>query len=240
MSSVSKKPVEATPQPDSSKLVVRIVLFALLGYMIFAYAYDRAYLVPKHEETFGAVQKLIEKETSRSATDREEKGATSNKEVMEVIGFAPSVPLHVGEEGHYLHEKYTFRRPTLFQTYDIDVFYKGTKEKPELHTVSHTAEEYVESKPHGPVVPGKVEPTEEGKEESTKSEGPMTEEPKTEAPKTEEPKVEEPKKEEPKSEEPKTEEPKKEEPKVEAPKTEEPEVDAPKTEEPKTEEKAPE
>src|SRR5688500_16652446 len=54
----SKRPVMSSPQTNASKpttppnpaqTVVRIILFAILAYMIFALAYDYGYVFPTHE-----------------------------------------------------------------------------------------------------------------------------------------------------------------------------------------------
>ena len=72
MSSNPQQP--AAPAPGGMN-AIRIVLFVALAYMVFALGYDYGYVFSAHQAKFEAIQKLVEKETSRSAEDREKNGA---------------------------------------------------------------------------------------------------------------------------------------------------------------------
>lgn len=184
MTSVPQQNAPNRPKPASqTDTIIRIVLFAILGYMIFALAYDYLYVFKTHEAKFQELTKLVEQETSRSADDRKEKGPTGPKQVQEVMGFAPSVPLE--DKGHYSHERYTYRRGLLVLTRDIDVFYKkyhGDTE-PGIYSVAHTKEDLESATPAGAVQPNEdaaTEPTTDDKKGETKTDDKKTDETTTE------------------------------------------------------------
>lgn len=217
MTSVPQKspsPQANTPAPSSN--ILRIVLFLVLGYMVFALAYDYLYVFKTHEAKFQELTKMVETETSRSADDRKEKGPLGPKAVQEMMGFGPASPLEKKE--HYSHERYTFRRGLPFMTRNIDVFYKQYQgdSEPGIYSVAHTEQDLETATPTGPVPPntdpeveapapldGKAgETSKDEKKTETPSEEVQPEEKKTEEAKPEEAPAEEKKADAPAEEKP--------------------------------------
>ena len=153
MTSVPKNPAPQAKKPASqTDTIIRVVLFLVLGYMLFALAYDYLYVFKTHDAKFQELTKMVEKETSRSADDRKEKGPIGPKDVQEAMGFAPGV---AEEKEHYTHERYTYHRALPFMTRDIDVFYKQYQgdSEPGIYSVAHTKEDLETATPTGPVPP---------------------------------------------------------------------------------------
>lgn len=156
MTSVPQKNSSNQAKPASSTdTIIRVVLFLVLGYMVFALAYDFLYVFKTHEAKFQELSALVEKETARSADERK-KGAIGPKDVQETMGFAPSVPLE--DKGHYHHERYTFHRALPFMTRDIDVFYKKYQGdiEPGIYSVAHSEEEAKQAEPTKAVEPREI------------------------------------------------------------------------------------
>ena len=176
MTSVPKNPAPQAKKPASqTDTIIRVVLFLVLGYMLFALAYDYLYVFKTHDAKFQELTKMVESETSRSADDRKEKGPIGPKDVQEAMGFAPSV---AEEKEHYTHERYTYHRALPFMTRDIDVFYKQYQgdSEPGIYSVAHTKEDLETATPTGPVPPNTDAATETPAEEVSKSsESPKTE-----------------------------------------------------------------
>jgi hypothetical protein len=265
MTSASQHPVQPAAPPNSSATIIRILLFVVLGYMIFCLAYDYLYVFKTHKEKFEELQVVIGNEVARSATDRTDKGPVGPQEVQEIMGFAPAVPLE--EKGHYFHERYVYHRGLPFLTRNVDVYYKqfpGDK-TPGIVGVAYAEEDVEETIPKAPVEPNKIEDepaTEDDKGgKKKKTDEPTTDEETGKKKKTDEPTTDEvtdpsttnnkkgkkktetpdeptdePKPEVKPEEKKPVDEPKPEEPKVEEPKTDEPKTDEPKTDEPKTDE----
>jgi hypothetical protein len=233
MTSASQRPVQPAAPPNSSATIVRIVLFTILGYMIFCLAYDYGYVFKTHEAKFEELQTVIGSEVARSATDRTEKGPTGPKEVQEIMGFTPSVPLE--QKGHYFQEEYTYHRGLPFLTRSIYVFYKQYPgdATPGIVGVAKTEKDLEETIPKAPVEPNKIEDepaAEDDKEGNKKTDEPTDEEGTVKKKKTDEPTTDE-------VTDPSTDD-KKGRKKTETP--EEPKVDEPKPDEPKTDEAKPE
>ncbi len=155
----------SSPQTNASKpktpaspaqTVVRIILFAILAYMIFALAYDYGYVFPTHEAKAEELRKLVDAEVARSATDRRDKGPAGPEQVQEIMGFEPSVPLE--KKDQHFHERYTYRRALPWLSRTIDVYYKQYEgdSRPGIVSVAHTEEDIEETEPKGPVVPSDV------------------------------------------------------------------------------------
>lgn len=173
MTSVPQKDTPHKPAPSNpASTVLRVILFAILAYMVFALAYDYLYVFPTHEKKFQALSDLIQEETSRSADARKEEGPNGPEKVQEIMGFAPAVPLE--DMGHYSHERYTFRRALPWMTRNIDVYYKQYQgdSTPGIHSVAHSEEDIPEAIPNPPVQPSELEaePAEEGDEKKSDDE----------------------------------------------------------------------
>lgn len=153
-SASSQTPSPKEKSPAQGNNLLRVVLFLVLGYLILAMAYDFLYVFKTHKETFKALEQKITDEATRSADDVKAKGPFGPKEVQDFIGFAPSVPLE--EKGHYAHERYTYRRGLLFQTLNLDVYYKKIGDKFAVTSVAHTDEDIAEATPQPPAVPGPI------------------------------------------------------------------------------------
>jgi hypothetical protein len=219
-------------------MILRVVLFGILAYMIFALAYDYLYVFPTHEAKYKELMAKVEEETKRSAESNvEQPESTGPKQVAEIVGFNSG---GLQDGGHYQYERFSYRRGLPWMTRYLEVYYKGPKDAPFIYSVAHADDEIEEARPKPPVVPSELpegtpdgEEDEKEMEENDKKKGitPPEEEPK---PTEEEPK---PTEEEPKPAEPATEDPKTEEPKDDAPTTDEPKTDEPTVEEPKTDDK---
>lgn len=153
-SASSQTPSPKEKSPAQGNNLLRVVLFLVLGYLILAMAYDFLYVFKTHKETFKALEQKITDEATRSADDVKAKGPFGPQEVQEFIGFAPSVPLE--EKGHYAHERYSYRRGLLFQTLNLDVYYKKIGDKLAVTSVAHTDEDIAEATPQPPAVPGPI------------------------------------------------------------------------------------
>jgi hypothetical protein len=124
MTSAYDKPAAtAAPSGSPAALIIRVILFALLGYMIFALAYDYMYVFPTHTAKMEEMMALVETETARSADDRKANGPNGPAKVQEIMGFGPSNGLE--DMGHYKKETYVYHRGLPFMTRWIDVFYKA-------------------------------------------------------------------------------------------------------------------
>lgn len=183
------------PAANQTTLIVRVVLFAILAYLLVALVYDRMYMYTAHEEGFKKLQSLVDAEAARSAEDIAKNGPTSPAKVQETLGFAPAVPLT--DHGHYQEEVYKYRSGLLFRTRDLYVFYKG-KDKPGVVSVASNEED------RETVTPSKaVEPN----EKAAAGEAPAGEAPAGEAPAGEKPAEEKPAEEKPAEETPAEEKP---------------------------------
>ena len=143
------------PAVNQTALIVRVVLFLILGYLLFALAYDNMYMYKAHQEGFEKLQGVVDAEAARSAEDIAKNGPTSPAKVQETLGFAPSVPLTDHE--HYQEEIYKYRSGLLFRTRDLYVFYKG-KDKPGIVSVASNEEDRVTVTPSKAVAPGEAAP----------------------------------------------------------------------------------
>lgn len=159
MTSASQKDASHSAPAKSGPNVVRIVLFVILGYMVFALAYDFLYVRKQHEAKFQELQKLVAQETARNVEDQT-KNPTGPEKVAELIGFAPVNGLEQPDGKSYFKETYRWRSAVLVRNYDIDVYYKSRNGKPHLHAAAHTAEEQENAIPTEPVIikPGKTPP----------------------------------------------------------------------------------
>lgn len=167
-------PNPPAPAANQTALIVRVVLFVILGYLLFALAYDNMYMYKAHQEGFEKMQALVDAEAARSAEDIAKNGPTSPAKVQETLGFAPAVPLT--DHGHYQEEVYKYRSGLLFRTRDLYVFYKG-KDKPGVVSVASNEED------RATVTPSKaVEPN----EKAAAGEAPAGEAPAGETPAAEE------------------------------------------------------
>lgn len=176
MTTAPQKNAPNPPAPAASQtaLIVRVVLFVILGYLLFALAYDNMYMYKAHQEGFEKMQALVDAEAARSAEDIAKNGPTSPAKVQETLGFAPAVPLT--DHGHYQEEVYKYRSGLLFRTRDLYVFYKG-KDKPGVVSVASNEED------RATVTPSKaVEPN----EKAAAGEAPAGEAPAGETPAAEE------------------------------------------------------
>lgn len=194
MSTAPAQSASTKPQSSGGN-TLRIILFVILGYMLVALAYDYMYVFKAHEEKTKAVQELVDKENTRPIEERLKNGPIGPKEVLEVMGFAPTV---VADDENLLHERYTYHRGVPVMVREIDVFYTGPKEARAIVSVANNAEDREIAKPTA----GSTPPTPEELNKAATAEGGE----KTETPSNEKPADEKPADEKPADEKP-TEEP---------------------------------
>ena len=157
-SAPQKNSPNAPAAKNGSATIVRIILFVILAYMIFALVYDYMYVFPEHEAAYQRVEKLVEQETARSADDRKKNGPIGPTEVQEAIGFPPAIALQEIDEHNNKRELYVFRRGLPWMTRYIDVYYTGYKSDsgPAIYGVAKTEEDLVNAKPQGPTKPNEA------------------------------------------------------------------------------------
>jgi hypothetical protein len=166
---------QAAPPANPAATIVRVILLAVLAYMIVWLAYDYLYVFPTHEKKFVELQELVSKETSRSAVDIKENGPTDPERVAEFIGFAPSTS---EDKGHFLEEKFVFHRGFPLLSRNLYVFYKKYQgyDKPGIVQVAKTEKDLEASRPLPPVVPKEDIPEDGDSTEKKPEEKPMTDE----------------------------------------------------------------
>ena len=165
---------------------MRVLLFGVLAYMIFALAYDYLYVFPTHDAKYKEVMALVEAETKRSAEAADKDGATGPEEVAEVVGFGSG---GIQDGGHYMYERFTYRRGLPWMNRFLEVYYKGPQDDLRLVGVAHSDEDILEDTPKPPVVPSELpEGTpDDPPEEEVKGYKKATEEPADDKKTTEEP-----------------------------------------------------
>lgn len=213
---MASAPQNTSPPPASSgAMILRVVLFGILAYMIFALAYDYLYVFPTHEAKYQELMAKVEEETKRSAeASVDQPESTGPKQVAEIVGFNSS---GLQDGGHYQYERFSYRRGLPWMTRYLEVYYKGPKDAPFIYSVAHADDEIEEARPKPPVVPSELpEGTPDGDEDEKEME--ENDKKKGITPPEEEPK---PTEEEPKPTEPATEEPATDEPKADSEKNEE-------------------
>jgi hypothetical protein len=128
--SLPEKSVSA-PRRSPVRLIVRIVLFALLGVALVALAYDQLLARPRNQQEYDKIQDLVDQKNLNPASK-----PITNKDVREAIGRGPS---KVVEKDYYALEYYTWPRGLPTGSYYICVVY-SPKDKMLLHEVKMNEE----------------------------------------------------------------------------------------------------
>jgi len=104
---MANAPAETPPKKNSSALIIRIVLFSVLGLLVCALTYDRLVALPARNAGYDTVLAMLDK-------------AVVAEDVKEALGQKPS-STYEGED--YFVEVYSWRAGYLVNSHSIWVIY---------------------------------------------------------------------------------------------------------------------